>query len=327
MAYTTYNGYNTRPHWGGANSDADIHLEIFEGEIDTAFQYQSFFRANSNFRSVQDRSNTIRIDRMGTLGIKSRKSGEALESQRVTNDKLVVTVDTLTYARTPIDYQDDWTAPDTLPELARLHGTEHAKLFDQAHIIQLMKCRNFVAPAHLAGAFFNGIEKTATINADKSVYAENIQEAHASGLTELINRDLGASIDEAITLVTPEIFDILLHHDKLMSVDFSNGNGNFAMRRMGYCNGVRLFETPRFPSAVITNHQLGTSFNVDSTDVACKMLTYIPRLTLVAVEAKPLTVQQWQDQKEFANVLDSYAMYTIGQRRPDAMFAVKMVTA
>ena len=325
MANTIYNGVSTRPQWGGASANTDIHLEIFEGEIDTAFQYQSFFRSNSNFRSVQDRSNTIRIDRMGTLAIKSRQSGEALESQRVLNDKLVVTVDTVTYARTPIDYQDDWTAPDTLPELGRLHGTEHAKLFDQAHIIQLMKCRKFIAPAHLAGAFYNGIEETAQINADKSVYAENIQEAHSRGLTTLINRDLGADLNEAITLVTPEIFDILLHHDKLMSVDFSSGNGNFAMRRMGYCNGVRLIETPRFPSAAIADHVLGAAFNADATDVACKMLTYIPRLALVAVEAKPLTVQQWTDQKEFANVLDSYAMYTIGQRRPDAMYAVKMV--
>lgn len=326
MAATLYAGNESRPHWGGANADTDIHLEIFEGEIDTAFQYQSFFRANSNFRSVADRSNTVRIDRMGTLAIKSRKSGESLDSQRVLNDKLVVTVDTVTYARTPIDYQDDWTAPDTLPELGRLHGTEHAKLFDQAHIIQLMKSRNFVAPAHLAGAFFNGIEKTAATNADKAVYAENIRAAHAAGITELINRDLGASINEAITLVTPEIFDILLNHTKLMSVDFSSGNGNFAMRRMAYLNGVRLFETPRFPSAAITNHVLGTAFNVDANDVACKILTYIPRLTLVAVEAKPLTVQQWQDQKEFANVLDSYAMYTIGQRRPDAAFAIKIVS-
>lgn len=325
MTSTSYNGYNTRPHWGGAAANTDIHLEIFEGEIDTAFGYQSFFRANSNFRSVQDRSNTIRIDRMGTLSIKSRKSGDALDSQRVLNDKLIVTVDTVTYARTPIDFQDDWTAPDTLPELGRLHGTEHAKLFDQAHIIQLMKCRDFVAPAHLAGAFYNGIEKTAQINADKAVYAENIQEAHAAGITELINRDLGADLSEAITLVPPEIFDVLLHSNKLMNVDFSAGNGNFAMRRMAFINGVRIVETPRFPSAAIVAHQLGTAFNVDADDVACKMLTYIPRLCLVAVEARPLTVQQWVDQKEFATILDSYAMYTIGQRRPDAAFAVKMV--
>jgi len=326
MAYTDYNGVSTRPHWGGADSDVDIHIEVFEGEIDSEFAYQSFFRANSNFRSVQDRSNTIRIDRMGKLGIKSRKSGEALESQKVANDKLIVTVDTVVYARTPVDWQDDWTAPDFLPELGRQHGYEHAKLFDTAHIIQLMKCRNFVAPAHLAGAFYNGIEKPATINADKSIYAENIQDAHAQGITELINRDLGAAVDEAITVCTPEIFDILLHHDKLMSVDFSSGNGDFAKRRVGFLNGSRIIETPRFPSAVETDHILGTAFNVDADDIACKMLVYVPRLTLVAVEAKALTTNMWPDPQNFANVLDSYAMYNIGQRRPDAMFAVKMVS-
>lgn len=326
MADTIYKDNMTRPQWGGADSDVDIHLEVFSGEIDTAFQYQSFFRANSNFRSVADRSNTARIDRMGTLEIKSRKSGESLETQRVANDKLIVTVDTVTYARSAIDYQDDWTAPDTLPDLGRLHGTQHAKLFDQAHIIQLQKCRNFTAPTHLSGAFFDGIEETATINADPAIYAGNLVSAHSRGINKLIKRDLGASIDEAITLVSPDIFDILLKSNNLMNVDLSSGNGNFAMRRVAYINGTRIVETPRFPTEAITDHPLGPAFNATAQDVACQMLVYIPRLTLVAVEAKPLTTRYWDDEREFANVLDSYAMYTIGQRRPDAAFAVRSTT-
>ena len=327
MADTPYVPNLTRPHWGGPASDADIHLEVFDGALDTAFQYNAFFRSNSTFISVNDRSNTARIDRLGTVVIKGRQSGEALEPTPVRNDKLVITVDTVTYARTPIDYQDDWTAPDFLPAIGKNHGTEHAKLFDTAHIIQLQKSRTWIAPAHLKPAFYDGFEKTAQLNADPSVSADAISAAHASGIEELINRDLGGSLNEFITLVSPRVFGILMQSEKLVNVQYSDGNANFAQRRMAFLNGTRIVETARFPRAVITDHPLGTAFNVDAADIACEVLVYHPDMTLVTVEAKAHTTRVWDDELNFANVLDSYGMYTIGQRRPDTAFAVRLIPA
>lgn len=327
MADTPYVPNLTKPHWGGPNSDADIHLEVFDGALDTAFQYNAFFRANSTFISVADRSNTARIDRLGTVVIKGRQSGEALESTAVRNDKLVITVDTVTYARTPIDYQDDWTAPDFLPAIGKNHGTEHAKLFDTAHIIQLQKSRTWLAPAHLKPAFYDGFEKTAQLNADPSVSADAISTAHALGIEELINRDLGGSLNEFITLVSPRVFGILMQSEKLVNVQYSDGNANFAQRRMAFLNGTRIVETARFPRAVITDHPLGVAFNVDAADIACEVLVYHPDMTLVTVEAKAHQSKVWNDDLNFANVLDSFAMYTIGQRRPDTAFAVRLIPA
>lgn len=326
MADTPYVPNLTRPHWGGPNSDADIHLEVFDGALDTAFQYNSFFRSNSTFISVNDRSNTARIDRLGTVVIKGRQSGEALESTPVRNDKLVITVDTVTYARTPIDYQDDWTAPDFLPAIGKNHGTEHAKLFDTAHIIQLQKSRTWIAPAHLKPAFYDGFEQTAQlVTNDSEASADAIVDAHARGIQILIQRDLGGSLNEFLTLVSPRVFGLLLHHEKLVNVQYSDGNANFAQRRMAFINGTRIVETARFPTAVITDHPLGTAFNVDANDIACEMLVYHPDMSLVTVEAKAHTSRVWDDELNFANVLDSYGMYTIGQRRPDTAFAVRLL--
>lgn len=327
MADTPYVPNLTRPHWGGPNSDADIHLEVFDGALDTAFQYNAFFRSNSTFISVSDRSNTARIDRLGTVVIKGRQSGVALESQGVKNDKLVIVVDTVTYARTPIDYQDDWTGPDFLPAMGKNHGTEHAKLFDTAHIIQLQKSRAWLAPAHLKPAFYDGFEKTAQLNADPEISAEAITNAHAAGIEELILRDLGGSLNEFITLVSPRVFGLLLHSEKLVNVQFSDGNANFAQRRMAFLNGTRIVESARFPRAVITDHPLGVAFNVDALDIACEVLVYHPDMTLVTVEAKAHQSKVWNDDLNFANVLDSFAMYTIGQRRPDTAFAVRLLAA
>lgn len=327
MADTAYVPNLTKPHWGGPNSDADIHLEVFDGALDTAFQYNAFFRSNSTFISVADRSNTARIDRLGTVVIKGRKSGEALEAQAVKNDKLVITVDTVTYARTPVDYQDDWTAPDFLPAIGKNHGTEHAKLFDTAHIIQIQKSRTWVAPAHLKPAFYDGLELTAQLNVDPSVSAEAITVAHATGIEELILRDLGGSLSEFITLVSPRVFGILMQSEKLVNVQYSDGNASYAQRRMGFLNGSRIVESARFPRAVETDHPLGTAFNTTANDIACEVLVYHPNMTLVTVEAKAHESRIWDDPLNFANVLDSYAMYTIGQRRPDTSFAVRLIAA
>lgn len=62
MADTIYAGNLTRPHWAGANSDTDIHLEVYQNEVDTAFQYSAIFTGLSAQRSTAERSNVYRID-------------------------------------------------------------------------------------------------------------------------------------------------------------------------------------------------------------------------------------------------------------------------
>ena len=332
MAQTPYAADLTRTHWAGPDSDADIHLEVFQGDVDTAFVYNSFFRSNSGFISVQDASNTARLDRMNTVTVKGRGVGEKLERESVKNDKLVITVDTVTYASTVMDWQDDWTSPDRWSEIGTNHGTEHAKLFDQAHLIQLQKARKWIAPAHLKPAFYDGKEYTAIIptatadaDADKEKFASNLIAAHAAGVEELINRDLGGSLTEFITVVSPRVFGVLMHSKKLINVDYSAGNGDFAARRVGMLNGIHIVESARFPKAAISNHPLGASSNVDAADVTCEMVVYHPPMPLVTVEAKPMTHNKYPDNPNFSDILDTFTLYTIGQRRPDTSFAVKLV--
>lgn len=316
----------TRNWWAGANADVDIHIEAYEGDIEGSFNVVSLFRTRglTKFKSVQNQSNTWRGDRLGAAVVKGRRSGETLDGQRIPNDKLTITVDTTSYIRTPFDYQDDWTAPDFQSEVSREHGIAHAKAFDQAHIIQLIKCNTFTPPAHLAGSFFPGLKTTLkgyAAETDPELKADILVKAHKSLLTQFIKRDMGDS--DFVTLMQPDEFSVLCDHKKLMNVEFQGGPGNaqndYAKRRVGILNGVTVIETPRFPQGEITSHVLGTAFNVTAAEALACMILFIPSKALVTVEAKSMTVRQWDDPKEFQSVLDSYHMYTVGAYRPDAV--------
>jgi hypothetical protein len=328
MANTSYQPSLNRAHWGGANADLDIHLEAWEGDIDGSFRVQSLFRSSglTNFKSTGGNTNTWRGDRLGGVSVKGRRSGESLDNSRIPNEKFVVTVDTTSYIRQPIDYQDDWTAPDFRTEYSAEHATAHAKSFDQAHIIQLIKAGSWAAPAALkaTGAFYDGISTTMTgyaAQTDPELKADILVRAHKNVLATFVKRDLGDSLAEFITLADPDTFNVLLDHKKLMNVDFQGGNGdnNFAMRRVGWLNGIRVIETPRFPSGAIAAHHLGPAFNVTAAEANARMIVFHPRKTLLTVEAQPMTTRFWDDEKEFTNVLDSYQMYTVGIRRGDAV--------
>ncbi|KAE9827978.1 capsid protein, partial [Escherichia coli] len=113
MADTSYSPDLFRPHYGGVESDNDIHIEAYDRDVQTRLESKSVFLAEglSTYRPLKA-SNQYRIDRLsGDLEVKGRTAGQSLEPTAVKSDKLVISVDTLSYIRIPIDYQDDWTAP------------------------------------------------------------------------------------------------------------------------------------------------------------------------------------------------------------------------
>lgn len=316
----------TRPHWGGEGSDQDIHLEIYENEIDTAFQYNAIFKSLSAQRSTAEKSNNYRIDRLNTSKVMSRKSGDEVLTQKTTSDKFNIYVDTVLYIKEKVDYADDWTAPDFLKELGENHGTEMAIAFDQAHIIQLIKARNWKAPAAVKDAFKDGIEILAPYNPTASTKEEveanaiALYAAHSAAVTELIKRRV--PLNEHVTLVTPEVFSALLEHPKVMNQDFTSGN-DYASRRLVKINGVDVIECTEFPQVAGT-HPLGADYTVTTEDLGCQMILFSKKSTLVTVEAKGFTTRQWDNMDDHNNVIECFAMYNVGIRRGDNVAVVNL---
>jgi hypothetical protein len=323
----------TRPQWGGAASDTDIHIEEHLGIVDASFAYASQLAHLANVRTLRG-TNQVRLDRVGAATVQGRRSGDELETTPVRNDKLNMTVDTVLYVRNEFDKFDQWTAnPDLRREIGREHGYALARQFDNACIGQLQKSAAFTAPAHLKPAFHDGILENVTLTSQTGPTAADaklLADAHRVSIEQLIDRDLGDQLSsEGLTLVAPDIFTILLQHDKLMNVQFGagEGNNNFAQARIGYMNGVRVMETPRFAKVAVTASPLGASHNLTATEIKRKIITFIPSLTLIAPQVHPVAAKYWEDERKFGHVLDTYQSYNIGIRRGDAVAAVAVTPA
>lgn len=323
----------TRPQWGGAAANVDIHMEEHLGIVDKTFTYSSQLAGIMNIRTLRG-TNTARIDRFGDVTVSGRKSGDPLVQSRVVNDKFNFTVDTVLYVRHEFDKFDDWTSDLAYrKEIAELDGTAMAKMFDQAALIQAIKCADFTVPAGLEGAFKPGILVPVTIAgtvASAEADATLLVAAHRKSLEALINRDLGDRVmAEGVTYVSPAIYTILLEHKKLMNTEYGalSGGNEYARSRIGLLNGVRVVETARMPTAAIASHPLGSAFAVTAAQAKRQMVTLIPSLSLVTAQVHALTGDYWEDKREFSWVLDTYQSYNIAQRRPDSVAVVEITVA
>lgn len=327
MADTPYKGTITRNWWTGSQADLDAHIEFYRNEIDQSFETNSLFKSMnlSETVSVEGKSNTYRIDRLGGAKVMGRSAGEALDSQRAINEKHLIVVDRATYSRHDFDYIDDWTAPSIVSNVSYEQGVAHAKAYDRAHITQLIKAGAWQAPTSLknSGNFYDGTKVTLTgyaAETEEKAKADMIFDGAKSLVSTMVKRDLAPSLGEFYFLISPDWFDVLLAHDKLVQQPFQgdSATNNLVERRIRRLHGITLIETPRLDGKVITDSPLGSAFNLTANEAKAGLILFHPRYTLVTVEAHGLKVQHWDEPKHHTHHLDTYSMYTVGLRRGDA---------
>lgn len=327
MANTPAQGHLTRNWWTGTNADLDAHIELYRNEIDQSFETQSLFKSLnlSETVSVEGKSNTYRIDRLGAASVSGREAGETLEGQRAINEKHLIVVEKTIYSRHSFDYNDDWTAPSIVSNVATEQGIAHAKEYDRVHIAQLIKAGSWTAPASLkaTGNFYDGILKPLTgftAETNLSAKADMIFQKAKEAITDLVKRDLAPSLGEFKFLISPEWFAILLEHDRLTHQAFQadQGTNNLIERRIMKLHGIELIETPRISGQTITASPHGTVGNLTAAQARAGLILFHPRYSLVTVEAQGLQSNHWDEPKHFTHHLDTYSMYTVGLRRGDA---------
>lgn len=299
-------------------------IESYGGGVDSQFAKSSIMRRFVPVDSIRGTDTKI-IRRVGRTSLQAVTPGVRPEATPTAFGRAHVTVDTTILARDNRsllnEFQTDFNAR---AELAKDHGKELGKFFDQAFLIQGVKSAQMAAPTGLNGAIGAGKVETLTASGD-----ENDPALLYNAISRIIVRMQEEEIDteECAIFLNPTRYDVLKNHSKLINRDFSTDNGDFADGTVKTIDGVPLVKTPRFPTAAIPNHKLsnlnnGNAYNYSATDARAVCLVLHPK-SLLAGETIPLTSAVYYDQKELQWFIDSYMAFGVNTRRPDVCGIVR----
>lgn len=322
----------TRPHWGGEQANIDIHLEEYKNKIDGSFDFHSLFRANNFAEKVAlNGTNTYRWDRIGSAEAMGRQAGEELESQRLVNEKVTTVIDTAIYSRHNFDRQDDWTSPNFTDKVSDEQGKALAKAYDQAGITKLLHATEWKAPPALkkTGAFYDGYNVTMegfSAETDEAKQADMILRQIDLMIEEMINRDQENDLGELQILIAPRWFNILKHHPKLFNVLYNGNEGinQFAQRRLAMVNGIKVMETNRLNFQPVTKANPYRDEFVRTADQAkTGLVLFNPNYTLLEIDVKGITVDSWEEKKEWGRILETYMYNKFEVKRGDLCFGLR----
>lgn len=306
-------------------SDVDVSLLLDEygGEVESQFAKASVMRQYSRIRNVKN-TDTIVNNRTGRTKIGKLVPGVRPNANATPFGKVSLTVDTVVIARDNRSMLNELqTHFDARMELAKDHGKELGKFFDQAFIIMTIKGSLMSAPAGLNGAFGAGKRTTLAAPGDESD-PDKLYAAITDIIVQMEEED--ADVDELVVFVRPTQYQVLLQNDKLMSRDFTAENGDYAKAVIKTIGDARIVKTARIPTAAITGHLLsndenGNAYDVSASEAKAVAVIMHPK-SLLAGETIPLTSDIWFDKKEKQWFIDSFLAFAVTVNRPDVCGAV-----
>lgn len=300
-------------------SDVDhaLFLDQYGGGVESQFAKSSFVRQYAVVRNVT-KTDTIVNNRVGKTTLQKLVPGVRPDAIPTAFGKVSLTVDTVILARDNRSMLNEFqTHFEARAELAKDHGKELGKFFDEAFIIQTIKGAGQSAPSGLNGAIGAGKSVTLTSALDE-LDPDKLYTAIAKIITDMEEEDIDT--EECVILVRPTQYDVLLNNDKLLDRDFSM-NGDFAGGKFSTIKGVRVLSTARIPKAAITGHRLsnaanGNAYDVSATEAKAVAVIMHPK-SLLAGETIPLQSDIWFSKEEKQWFIDSFMAFAVTVNRPD----------
>ena len=293
-------------------------IEQYAGAVDSQFTKSSIMRGIFPVTPVRNTDTSI-VRRVGRTEIKALTDGVRPAASKTNFGRAQVTVDTVVLARDNRsmlnEFQTDFNAR---AELGRDHGKELGKFFDEAFLIQGIKGARMSAPANLNGAFGAGKVETLAAAGDE-LDPDLLYQKIARVIVRMQEEDIDT--EECVIFVRPTQHEVLLNNDKLVSRDFSEGNGNFALGKVMTLMGSAILPTARIPKAAISGHKLsnannGSAYDLSAAEAKATAVILHP-WSLLAGETIPLQSDVFFDKVERQWFIDSFMAFGVSNRRPD----------
>ncbi len=319
MALPTDSAHLSRPGQNLGTGPVDaLHIEEYGGVVEGTMAKKSFMRQYVNVKPVLG-TDTVTNDRVGATSLQKVTPGVRPEGAPSEFGNVSVKVDTIVLARNNVALLDDFQAHFSVrSEIGMEHGKTIAKFFDEAFIIQSIKCA-LRDDTGLPEGWTGGTKvelASATDELDPALLQRGIEDV----CQKIEEKDI--DLDGAVCLVAPAQYYALLRNDKLVSTEYSVGNGNYAQGTVLRSNGIPIVKTNRIPKAAITGHYLSNAGNDNAYDVAvgeeidAVAIVMLPK-ALLAGETIPLTSDVYYEKSELQWFIDSYLAFGVTPNRPD----------
>lgn len=310
----------------------DLMLDQYAGEVQSQFAKSSIMREYANIKPVRG-TDTIFNNRIGKTTLKKLIPGVRPPAEETPFGKVSLTIDTVILARDNRSMLNEFqTHFDVRMELAQDHGKQIGKFFDQAFIIMAIKGSLAAAPVLGNPADPLSAQKQ-SIGAGKRINLaapgdEDDPDILAQAITDLIVQmeEEEVPTEEIVVMVRPTKYQTLLNNNKLMSKEFSGGNGDFAAGKIMTINGARIEKSARLPEAAITGHflsnaQNGNAYDLSAAEAKAVAVIFHPK-ALLAGETLPLQSDIWFSKEEKQWFIDSFLSFGVTVSRPDVCGAV-----
>lgn len=332
MGYPTDSSHVSRPGQrlqptGNDSTVNPLHIEQYGGAVEGTFANKSIMRQFVPVRSIRG-TDTVTNDRVGSATLQKVTPGVRPDASVAQFDNVSVKVDTIVLARNNVALLDDFQSHfNVRSELGIEHGKALAKFFDEAFLIQGIKAALVVAAADnqnpgagetaLPPGWFGGVKEQlgAGEETDPDVLVKAIQKV----TTDMEERDV--DLDGGVIFVRPSTYNILLDNDKLISKEYSTGNGDYAKGMVLKINDLPIQKTTRIPTADITGHYLsnpgnGNAYDVSGEEAKAVALVMLPK-ALLAGETIPLTSKVYYMDSELQWFIDSYLAFGVTTNRAE----------
>jgi hypothetical protein len=320
MAEYTSSAHLTRPGQDlGAGAVDALHIEQYGGEVESTLAKMSIMQNFAQIKAVRG-TDTITNDRVGSSSLQAVTPGVSPDPHVTQFSNVSLVVDTIVLARNNVALLDDFQAHFSVrTELGNEHGKTIAKFFDQAFLIQAIKCALHDGTGLPEG--WEGGTKVELAAATDELDPDKLQRGIEDVCQGMEEKD--QELDDAVLFVRPAQYYVLLRNDRLTNKDYSTSNGDVANGEVLMSNGLPIFKTNRLPSAAITGHYLSNAGNSNAYDLVageqtdCVALVMKPK-ALLAGETIPLTSDVYYEKKELQWYIDSYLAFGVTINRPDA---------
>lgn len=331
-------------HQGGIDSGNinPLYIDEYGGEVEKRFLKKSMMRQFFKFKSVRG-TDTVTNDRMGHASLQKVSRGVRPTDSAPTFDNVSVKVDTIVLARTNQFLLDDFLSHISVrKEVGEEHGKEIGKFFDESFIVQGIKAAQitnqdpdgnktggwtgkadttYVEIIRTAPEGFTGGTCVELAAANDELDPDKLERAIQDLCQGIEESDV--DIEEAMILLRPAQYYVLLRNDKLLDHDFSMSNGDYAKGKILMANGVRIMKTNRFPAQAdvgqthfLSNAGNGNAYDVTQADANCVALLLMPK-ALLAGETIPLTSKVYYSDVELQWFIDSYLAYGVTPNRSE----------